>query len=108
MTIKWNDTVMLHKINELMDGVSSKGADMVAKDARRLVPVKTGALKKTIVTKKSKFADGGHVVSMGGGLRHYGTFIELGASGKPARPFMRPALNKNKRKIRKMYRDALE
>ena len=108
MKIEWNDKEVIAKIAAISGGVAEKGAEMVAADARRMVPVKTGALKKSIRVSKSKFKDGGHIVSMGGGDQYYGSFVELGAAGKSAHPFLRPALARNKGKIRKMFREAMK
>lgn len=108
MKIEWNQKEIIAKIAAVSGDVAEKGAEMVARDARRLVPVETGKLKESIKVSKSRFKDGGHVVSMGGGDLYYGSFVELGASGKPAKPFMRPALAKNKPRIRKMFRDAMK
>jgi len=105
--IDWNDAEVIRKVDKIIDEVSEKGAEKVAADARRLVPVKTGALKKSIEVKKSKYKDGGHVVVAGGGDLFYASFVELGRAGALANPFMRAALRYNKPKIRKAFKDAL-
>lgn len=106
--LEWNDKEVIRDVDKIIDKVSKEGAEKVAADARRLVPVKTGALKKSIKVSKSKFEGGGHVVSAGGGDLFYASFVELGRSGAPAHPFLRAALAYNKPKIRKAFRDALK
>lgn len=83
------------------------GAEMVAEEARRLVPVDTGNLRDSIgtstETKGMNFARvqvkmGDHIVFVGPlqgkGLPHdgfYGHMIEFGTMHVPPQPFMQPA-----------------
>ena len=106
--LDWNAESVIRAIEGAVEVASKKGAEMVAADARRLCPVKSGALKESIKVSKSKYADGGHIVSVGGDQQYYASFVELGRAGVLAKPFMRPALARNKPKIRKMFRDALK
>ena len=106
--IEWNDREVLRNVKSIAEDVAEKGAEMTAQDARRLVPVKTGALKESIEVHKSKFEDGGYVVSAGSKKLFYASFVELGTDNLTAKPFLRPALSKNKSKIKKMFRDALK
>ncbi|MCP4568382.1 MAG: HK97 gp10 family phage protein [FCB group bacterium] len=137
-SILWRDTELLDEVRLVTDAISKRGAQMVARMARALVPEKTGDLRRTIHTEKSKFVDGGYLVVAGGEKEYYAAFVELGTPGTIARvrnkgfdkskkrgagnwkltatrrkkvgsnPFMRPALHHNKRKIFGLYRDALK
>ena len=81
-------------------GSTRAGAKVVSDEARRLVPVRYGALKKSIgvLKRKSKRGEITFGVSPRKGGKHngfYGRFIELGTSKMIARPFLRPALEKS-------------
>lgn len=79
----------------LMDAAKEGGRIALA-DAKKKCPVDTGALrdslKMTENTAKPKKAD--VKIDYDKELR-YGTFVELGARGKPANPFMREAVDEN-------------
>ena len=108
--IDWNDKEWIKFVQQATDEACKEGAEMVLKDAKRLVPRKTGELASRIKVKKAPYEDGGwSVFAQGPGDydRFYSIFVELGTSDTPAQPFMRPALNKNKRKILKNFRDKI-
>ena len=98
---------------------SSEGAELVLRDARHILMADTkyptGKLASEIKIEKSIFEDGGYLVEAQGSgnyTRFYASFVELGApniKGKrrgstEAVPFLRPALQKNKSKILKLFR----
>lgn len=83
-------------IREAAENASLEVAKGIAIDARMIVPVETGKLLSTIEPLKSKYPGGGAIVNAGGGDAFYSTFIELGRPGASARPFLRPALEKNR------------
>lgn len=66
--------------------------------ARRLVPVKTGKLKRSITTRKIS-ARGTSLLARTIGFnapgRFYSHLVEFGTSRSAARPFMRPAIDSN-------------
>ena len=68
----------------------------VLKEAKALVPVASGDLKKTlrikVVIERSGlgYAD----IAVGKGDVFYGHIVEFGSSQQPAQPFLRPALEK--------------
>ena len=74
-------------------------AAAVVDDARRLVPVDTGALRGTI--RSTVDADTGTiVVSAGDATVDYAAHVEYGTSRGPAQPYLRPAVHKNRGVIR--------
>ncbi len=89
----------------------SKGATILAKEAKRRVPVKTGALKRSItrkirVNQRQHYALVGadyaiaphqHLVEFGSAERKRSSGGSTGAS--PPQPFLRPALENTKREI---------
>ena len=79
------------------------GADIVAKEARKNAPVKTGNLKRGIVSKINKrtavFSDKGSAyVGANYKIAPHAHLVEFGARGgeMPAQPFMRPAIETKK------------
>ena len=123
---------VLREVDKVVSESSERGAEDIAADARRDCPVekggktdkygnRPGSLRDSIRVAKSKYEDGGHLVVVGGkgpwGDTFYAPFVELGTPGteyrsgsrsgprKPikAHPFLRPAKNKNKRKIRRNF-----
>jgi len=69
-------------------------ADKIADDARRRVPVDTGALRSTIrpwVSKKTLDASVSAGGKSGGVDVYYAHFVEYSTKKKPARPFLYPA-----------------
>jgi HK97 gp10 family phage protein len=84
----------------VMVGSTRAGAKVVSDEAKRLVPVRYGRLKKSIGVLKRKSKRGEVIFSVSprkGGKNNgfYGRFIELGTSKMIARPFLRPALEKS-------------
>jgi hypothetical protein len=79
----------------------NQNAEVIAKRvaatarASRAFKDKTGRLRKSIRAKKSRFADGGWIVTAGGKGAAHAHLVEYGHGGKkPAakKPFLRPAL----------------
>ena len=108
--IEWNDKEWIKLVQQATDDACEEGAKMVLKDAKRLVPKKTGELSSRIKIRDAPYEDGGwSVFAQGPGDydRFYAIFVELGTSDTKAQPFLRPALNKNKRKILKNFRDKI-
>ena len=84
----------------VMVGSTRAGAKVVSDEAKRLVPIKSGRLKKSIgITKrKSRVGEVRFSVSPRKGGKNnafYGRFIEFGTSKMQAKPFLRPALEKS-------------
>ncbi len=91
------------------------GSKPIQKEAKRNAPVgKTGQLKKNVklrAQKRSRKSIGVNVQVGEGdfkGDQFYAAFIEYGTSKMPARPFMRPAWDKNKDKTKQSILDEIK
>lgn len=95
----------------VMVGATRASAKVVSDEAKRLVPVDEGTLKKSIgITKrrsKQKNIVSFSVSPRKGGKNDgfYGRFIELGTSKMSAKPFLRPALEKSVEETLKASKD---
>ena len=90
---------------------ANAGAQVIKKEARSLVPVDTGLLRRNIIVARSRRNSRpgketynitireGKKAKRGpnGRSAFYGYFIERGTSKKSARPFLRPALQSKQR-----------
>lgn len=83
----------------LMTGAKA-GGKIALDDARKNCPVDTGTLKASLKLNEGKATETKATVSVDydKSLR-YGTFVELGARGRPANPFLRNAVDGNIEKI---------
>lgn len=137
--IDWNEGNVIDAIDNATDRVMAEGAELVAETARRLVPVKSGRLKRSIRVARSKYKNGGYIILVGKQVdkkAYYAPFVELGTPGTvrrvggartvrtaagrrrrrgrarrtptAAKPFLRPALQANRRRIIELYRGALD
>ncbi len=83
----------------LMQG-ARKGGEIALEDARQNCPVDTGALKASLAMTDDKETATKATVKVDYDKSiKYGTFVELGARGRPANPFLRNAVDKNLDKI---------
>lgn len=109
---------LLQALNELpiniqrnvMNGATRAGAKVVSDEAKRLVPIKYGRLKKSIgiIKRRAKRGETTFSVSPRRGGRNdgfYGRFIELGTSKMSAKPFLRPALEKSVNEVLKASKE---
>ena len=110
MTVKieWNEDVVSAKLSAATNKSALDIAKFVEMAAKQLAPIKTGAMRRSIKAKKSKFKDGGAIVSAGGGQQYYATFIELGRKKAAAHPFLRPAVEKSRATAIRLIKTALE
>ncbi len=89
--------------NNVMEGAVRAAAKPIVEEARRLVPKDSRNLEKSIGTTKRKGTKGTEVVfavSARRGNPHdgfYAHMVEFGTSKMSAKPFMRPALEKQER-----------
>lgn len=83
-----------------LDWVSAEkeGLEVIAEEARALVPVDTGALQESI-----KVDVEGEAVNLvaGGGDVDYSLHVEFGTVRMPAQPFMRPAIDTKQKQATK-------
>ena len=123
--IEWYDKEVLNAAKIALGNVSKEVAENVMKDAKRILKQKakttteTGLLDQFDV-RKSKFKDGGWLVYCQGPGNwrepYHASFIERGAPNKKgerhgvveAKPFMRPAKERWKRKANKLYQNKLD
>lgn len=109
--IIWKDKELTKKAKGIAEEVAKKGAELVLKDAKRLVPKREGILESEIEIKKSIFEDGGYaIIAQGPGNydKFYATFVELGTFKDSAQPYLRPALKRNKGRIHRMFQEAMK
>lgn len=96
VTVDWRPPGVVEAI--IVDQVRGKVArlaDAIVADAKRLVPVDTGALRATI--RRSEVGDDGRVaVTAGSATVDYAAHVEYGTSRGPAQPYLRPAVHKNR------------
>lgn len=75
--------------------IADRHADFAAQEARRRVPVRTGALQRSI---RSRVIKKGEEVTIelvaGGGEVDYARYVEEGTSRMAPRPYLRPAVDK--------------
>ena len=84
----------------VMVGAVRAGANVIRDEARRKVPIKTGTLKKSIVSIQRKAQNGLITFSVtpskgGKNSGWYAHFVEFGTSKMSAKPFMRPAFEQS-------------
>lgn len=116
--IDWNAKPYVNEVRAAMERVAEIGAKATAEDASRRLEShfkrkvrfseethSTGELASQIEVKASQFKDGGWVVvAQGPGNydRYYASFVELGTSKMEAIPYLRPALRRNKYRMRRL------
>lgn len=86
------------ELAKFIDDNAEQIARDIAADARASVNVVTGNLKKSIRAKKSKFEDGGWIVVATAPHAHlleFGWNTSHKSPAETAKPFLRPALEKN-------------
>jgi HK97 gp10 family phage protein len=123
MKVEWNGDKVLKSVQDIVNDVAEKGAELIVNDARKILAQKakhqTGELASQIDIRKSKYKDGGFIVMAqgpGNYTRYRASFVEMGAPNRTGRrkgstrplPFMRPAMHKNKRRINQMFKDAMK
>jgi len=117
MTVEWFGDKVLEASKSVLNSVSKEVANDVMNDSKKLLKQKAkttterGLLSQFDV-KKSKFKDGGYVVSCQGAGnftgKYHASFVELGTFKDHAKPFLRPGMKQNKSKANKKYQAALD
>jgi HK97 gp10 family phage protein len=84
------------------------GGEVALEDAKKNCPVDTGALRDSLKMSEnvSKPTKADVKIDYDKTLK-YGTFVELGARGRPAKPFMREAVDGNQDKINQAITETL-
>lgn len=123
--LDWHGRKVIAEIENISEIAVKEGAEAVVRDAKLLVPVDTGDLKKSIHVKTFKKVGvfGAYIKAGENKKEHIAGFVELGTPGTvferkyrkgqkrtpiKAKPYMRPALKKNKSKIRKAFQNKLK
>lgn len=98
---------------KILDDAAKAAADLVLADARRRVPIDTGALRDSLEIKTEKRRKNTKITyqirSKGvsqGGVR-YAFAVENGVKGQKAQPFLRPAIDENRTKIRQVINQSI-
>jgi len=124
-SLEWNEKELTGAVRGACKKVVHGGARDVAIEAKKNVPVDNGDLLNSIEVNswENNEAVGAYVTAGGKDLGHIARFVELGTpgtvykSGKKkgkdrtpvkAKPFLRPALKKNKAKILAKFEGALK
>lgn len=81
---------------DILTIAATAGGQIALEDAKKNCPVRTGALKNSLKIRISKQSPtkAEVIIEYDKSLR-YGTFVELGARGLPANPFLRNAVDNN-------------
>lgn len=95
---RWDDRIRLR-----VQAAVNAGAMIVANDATRRAPYKTGNLRRSIHVEPSNLAniDGDRIYCEVGTDEVYGKFLEYGTRHMAARPYLRPALDENVGRVRR-------
>lgn len=84
----------------VLSQAAEAGGKIALAEARRRCPVRSGRLRASLSLKLGKkTALKANVRVVHGRKEYYGTFVELGTKKSPAQPFMRPAVDENKKRI---------
>lgn len=110
--------------NRIGRAATAAGAVVIRNAAQQNVPVDTGNLKKNIIVKRLPKGESRltseHIVTVrkgkltkkqqATGLKdaYYGTFVEFGTAKMPARPYLRPAYDRNKELAVDAVKDRIE
>ena len=105
MKVKWNDRIVLKKIDEAAEKDERKAANMIARDAKstRLFKDVSGKLRSSIRVERSRYRGGGYLVWVGGPSAPYAPKVEFGRRGVRGKFFLLTAKKRNKRKIKKLF-----
>jgi len=102
MGVKWYGAKVISKINKANKQIINKACLMVERDAKILCPVDTGRLRSSITHEIEGTA--GRV----GSNVEYARAVEMGSEdsnfNRAPQPYLRPALHKNEKAIRQMFK----
>ena len=121
--VEWNPKLYLARVKFVMDKVIKEVAYQVAEDAKRNLErhtkrkifyseetKSTGTLASQIDVKISRFKNGGYLVKAqgtGNYQKYYASFVELGTSKMAPIPYMRPAIKRNRYRMKKKLKNEL-
>lgn len=101
--VKYTDKVTRKTRKEIEKEVRKVGEDIV-RDAKAVVPVDTGRLKKSI---NYKLSPDRLSVKVGTDV-YYSMFVEFGTYKMPARPYLTPAIARHAPRLTKGVEDAVK
>ncbi|SHH05918.1 HK97-gp10 family putative phage morphogenesis protein [Tepidibacter thalassicus] len=98
---------MGNKTSRIENKAIKKAAEPILEDAKANAPVDTGRLREGLKISNIKTKNGEKYVEVGitkgdNSEMFYGKFIEWGTSKMPAKPYLAPAYEKNKSKIKEI------
>nr|WP_269144114.1 HK97-gp10 family putative phage morphogenesis protein [Clostridium guangxiense] len=104
---------MGENVGRLENKALKNAAGPVLEDAKANVPIRTGKLKEGLKIGKIKNKDGVKYILVGvdrgdNSEIFYGKFIEFGTSKRAAHPFLQPAYEKNKNRIKEIIAATLK
>jgi len=117
MTVEWFGDRVLNASKIVLEAVSKEVAENVMADAKKILKQKAKTttergLLSQFYTEKSKYKDGGYVVWCQGPKKwippYHASFFELGTFKDVAKPYLRPAAKRNKRKANQMFQEAMD
>jgi len=102
MGVKWYGAKVISKINKANKQIINKACLMVERDAKILCPVDTGRLRSSITHEIE-----GTTGRVGSNVE-YARAVEMGSEdpefNRAPQPYLRPALHKNEKAIRQMFK----
>ena len=120
--VEWFGARIFRNVKRVVEYNEEESANSVAKDAKNDCPVgkwervatggkswkarKPGSLKNSIEVHKSKYKDGGYIVSAGNEDVFYASFVELGVPRRdiPKKAFLRGAAKREEKRFLRRLR----
>ncbi len=99
--IKWYGNRLITEVGLKVFQNMEKACLLVENDAKRFVAVDTGRLRASLAHEVKK--EGKEVVGIVGTNVEYAIEQEYGTGKMPAHPYLRPALEKNKIAIKRLF-----
>ncbi len=91
-------TERLQEINQQIEKGMTKACVLVERDAKKNAPIDTGRLRNSITHRLE--TETGQIIGIVGTNVEYASFQEFGTSKMAAQPFLFPALEANRDKIK--------
>lgn len=98
---KWYDKELVKKVYTGTQRALLKSCILVEGDAKILVPVDTARLRNSITHEVEK------TVGRVGTNVEYAKFVEFGTVKMAPKPYLRPALHKNEKKIKDFFKNLI-
>lgn len=98
--MKDNTKQVLAEADRRLKAGITKACLLVEREAKKIVPVKTGTLKRSITHE----VDVARRIGIVGSNVEYAPYVELGTRKWKGKPYLRPALLKSKKKIAAIFR----